>query len=640
MENKKRQVDHSNKFTLKTILVAIFFVGLIVALAVYIYSYPKATIRLYNDEGVLEETVKKYKGSKLRLQDLPEIYKTGHSFTYWSYDEAGYDVVVNNTPLDEDEYDFYGHFERNTYTVDYYIQKYTSDAETDIEYELFYTDHVLYADDFTVPTGVDENTGKLTALLADRVGYTFSGWSTSIDYEEAIENNESIRVFNGGETYNYQDSKHLQLYAIWKKDSYAIKLNTGVSYKTYNAVEIEELMPNRDYIIYDNGGVNLYYAIDKNRNFIIQNDKIDTRETGGISSASIKYLDYFQTAVTPFDNYTLPENIIVGAEEYDFKGWYLSNNFEDNMTVNQSLQVEVDQSTRIPYLKGAGNKRVVNAVEVAPVNGIRQFVFNIYSKWERRSYTVSLTDEKKALTTTNIEYKVYKYDDNFGKLHTTDIDFAPLMNSFLGKDEFGNDIVGATPKLGLDYRANVTVLGSTIPYKFMSWLDSTNEEEYYYWTQSIGEADTESGLPLRYDTTYENAIYRHMTSGDITMQATWAQMYEIVYAKSYKNQTTKYNSGVYAIVGEVVDLFSYSYMQSLGGRAAQVSTATATQTHKGWVSYGNAKQVTHKADDIPTLHSDVEHCFHTVTAKDLRQQDLNAVNNFFMFFNYFEDITA
>ena len=63
MENNlKKPVDHSNKFTLKVILIAIFFVGLIVALAVYIYSFPRAVIRLYNDEGVLEETVEKEKG--------------------------------------------------------------------------------------------------------------------------------------------------------------------------------------------------------------------------------------------------------------------------------------------------------------------------------------------------------------------------------------------------------------------------------------------------------------------------------------------------------------------------------------------------------------------------------------------------
>ena len=89
MDKLRKPVDHSNKFTLKVILIAIFFVSLIVGLAIYIYSYPRATIRLYNDEGVLEKTVRKYKGSKLRLQDLPEIYKTGHSFTSWTYDEDG-----------------------------------------------------------------------------------------------------------------------------------------------------------------------------------------------------------------------------------------------------------------------------------------------------------------------------------------------------------------------------------------------------------------------------------------------------------------------------------------------------------------------------------------------------------------------
>ena len=636
MENNlKKPVDHSNKFTLKVILIAIFFVGLIVALAVYIYSYPRAVIRLYNDEGVLEKTVEKYKGSKLRLQDLPEIYKTGHSFTYWSYDEAGYDMVINNTPLDEDEYNFYGHFERNTYKIDYYIQKYTSDAETDIEYELFVADSVLYAEDFTVPTGIDEDTGKLTDLLADRVGYTFSGWSTSIDYEEAIENNESIRVFKGGQTYNYQDSEHLQLYAIWKKDSYAIRLNTGVNYKTYNAVEIEELIANRDYITYTDGEIKLYYAIDRYGNFVVQNNKIDTRETDGISSASIKYLDYFQAAVSQFENYTLPEDIMIGASEYDFKGWYLSNNFEDNMTVNQSLQVEVDEVTRIPYLKGAGNKRVVNAVEVSPVNGIRQFVFNIYSKWERRKYTVSLTDEKKALTSSAIEYEVYKYDEHYGKLHVTDIDFTPLMNSFLGKDAMGNDIANATKLLGLDYRANVSVMGVTTPYKFIGWSQAETEDRYYYWTQVEGDKDTETGLLKEYKTVYDNPIYTHNTSGDVTMIAEWAQMYEIVYTKKYNNQNTKYNSGVYAIIGEVVDLYSYAKMQEFGGKAANIVSVTPGQEHKGWISFSNAKQVSGKADDVPTLVSEIGHCFYTLTEKDLRNQtSITAANNFFMFFNY------
>ena len=641
MENNiKKPVDHSNKFTLKVIIIAILFVSAIVALAVYIYSYPRATIRLYNDEGVLEETVKKYKGSKLRLQDLPEIYKTGHSFTYWSYDANGYDEVMDNTPLDQDEYDFYGHFERNTYTVTYYIQKYTNDAETDIEYQEYTKTEVLYADEFVVPTGIDESTGKLTALLADRVGYTFNGWSTSVEYEDAIANNESIRVFKGGETYSYQDSENLQLYAIWSKDVYSIKLNTGVTYKTYSAVEIGELILNRDYIIYDNGGINMYFAIDRNGDYVIQNDTVDNRTENGINTASVKYLDYFQLAISRFDEYTLPADIIVGASEYDFKGWYLTNTFEDNMTTNQTLQVEVDPATRIPYLKGAGGKKIVNAVEVAPVNGVKQYVFNIYSKWVRRSYTVTLKDTKKVLTTdSGIPYKVYKYDDNYGKLYNTDINFVPLMNNYLGKDEEGNDIVGATKILGDDYRADVTVMNLTTPYKFVGWTEQETLAKYYNWTQVI-EADTTTGLPIAYNTVYDNATYRHETSGDVLMYANWSQMYEICYAKKYTQINSRYASSVYAIIGEVVDLFSSDYMMSLGGKASTVVSIADNLEHLGWTSYSNCREVSKKQYDTPTLFTEVGHCFYQLTQADLRNQtDITATNNFFVFLNYTEEIT-
>lgn len=633
MDKLRKPVDHSNKFTLKVILIAIFFVSLIVGLAIYIYSYPRATIRLYNDEGVLEKTVRKYKGSKLRLQDLPEIYKTGHSFTSWTYDEDGDYKVLDGLVLDQDEYDFYGHFQRNLYTVTYYIQKYTSDAETDITYEEFDKTEVYYADNFTVPTGIDEDTGKLTALLADRVGYTFNGWSTSVEYEDAIANNETIRVFKGGQSYNYQDSENLQLYAIWSKDVYAIKLNTGVSYKTYSSTEITDLIENRDYVVFDNNGVNLYFAIDRYGKYIIQNDKIDTRETGGISSAKVKYLDYFQPAVEPFTNYTLPDNIIVGASEYDFQGWYLSNTFEDNMTTNQALQVDVDEGTRIPYLKGSGGKRVVNAVEVAPIDGVRQFVFNIYSKWVRRSYNVTLTDSKKVLTDT-MEYEVYKYDDNYGRLYLTDINFVPLMNNYLGKDEYGVDIPGATKVLADNYRADVSVMNVSTPYKFIGWTDNVTLAKYYTWTQTV-ETNGDTGLAERWVTEYINTTYRHETSGDVTMSANWAQMYEIFYAKKFTNITTRYESDVYAIIGEVVDLYTASFMLGLGGKAAQIVSTTESQEHLGWIANSNAKEVTKKADDVPTLVAENGHCFYTLTEKDLRNQNnIAAANNYFIFYNY------
>ena len=635
MGKVRKPADHSNKFTIKVILIAIFFVSAIVGLAIYIYSYPRATIRLYNDEQVLEKTVQKYKGSKLRLQDLPEIYKTGHSFTYWSLDPSGYEEVQNGISLDQDEYDFYGHFERNTYTITYYIQKYTNEVESDITYEPYFVDHVLYADDYVVPTGIDETTGKLTALLSDRVGYTFNGWSTSIEYEDSIANNEEIRVFEGGKTYNYQDSTNLNLYAIWSKDRYAVRLNTGVNYKTYSLAEIEayHLAENIHYKVYNNNGINLYFAIDKYGDYVISNTIVDDSSREGISSLQVKYLDPFQTVLSGYQDYTLSNNMFTGASEYDFKGWYLSNSFEDEMTTQQALEVNVDPTTRIPYLKDSSGKKIVSAVEVEPIDGIRQFEFHVYSKWVRRHYTVSLMDNKKVLTTDGIKYTVYKYDDTYGKLYNTDINFTPLMNSYLGKDDSGNDVEGATITLQPDYSVKIQQMNMATPFKFVSWLDSANSNEYYKFTQAV-ETDSESGLPIAYHTEYVGTIYRHETSGDITMSASWSQMYEILYYKKYASNT-RYSSGIYAIVGEYVDLHSAEALKELGGTAASIVSVTATQRHAGWIAHSNTSAQSGKQYDTPTLHSDVGHCFYQLTEKDFRKI---STNSYFAFYSYIVNI--
>ena len=634
MEKKQKVVDHSNKFTIKVILVAIFFVSLVVGLAIYIYTFPRTTIYLYNDEGVFQKKYEKYLGSTLKLNEVPEIYKKGHSFTKWSLDDMSGVQVRDGMKLENDEYHFYGHFEKNTYTVSYYIQVRGEDDKV-YDYEPYYSESIVYIERFTTPTGIEESTGQLTNLLSDRVGYTFNGWSTGIDYEESIANNEDIEVFESGREYLYDYDVDLKLYAIWSKNVYDVTLNTGIRYKTYSELEAGALTEGVDYVRYVAGeDTTIYYAIDSAGNYVIQNDTIDTQDV------SIKYLDEFQLALAPYQEYTLAPNTCIGQEEYDFMGWYLTNDFELDKTTRQALVVDVDKDSRIPYLRTSSGQRVIDAEYIGTVDGVDKYGFNVYSKWVRRSYEVSLTDSKKRLTSSPIKYTVYKYDDLYGKLYNTDIHLAPIMNMYLGVDEEGHALDGVTPLLASDYSftENMTMRR----YKFVGWTDGTTFEDYYSWGQEK-ETDPDLGVDCAYHTVYSRTTYRHTISECTTLNASWKQQYEILYRKP--TGFSKYESGVYAIVGEIVYLNTLLDMERITNNATNqndrgafnIVKPAANQEFAGWVpqskNTGNIK--------TPIAFNEVGYAFYQLTEADLSDQiDLTKYNNQFTFYSNFRTIQS
>ena len=307
------------------------------------------------------------------------------------------------------------------------------------------------------------------------------------------------------------------------------------------------------------------------------------------------------------------------------------------MTTRQSIQVDVDEESRVPYLKDAYGNKLVEATSIGIVDGEEKFEFNIYSKWIRRSYTVNLVDDRGVLTSSEIKYKVYKYDEGFGKLYTTKINLTPLMDNYI-----------TNSTLGLDHSALIRVSDADIRFKFMKWVDVSTLDSYYQWYQPAIEDlefnesyvpaedeevnhniyTTPEAYPTGYPTIYIDCEYNHTTSTDTTLIATWQQMYQICYRK--KTGIARYDSGVYAIPGEIVRLFSNSEMLSLSGQSTTIVSPPSQYVFRGWVPHST------KVTNIPIDMID-DYYFYQVSEADLINQNLiTASNNTFAFYSHFE----
>lgn len=163
---------------------------------------PKVTFYLENEnDDFVERFVSYPDNSLLELPGSPE--RVGYTFDNWYTQPNGQgEIFTTETVVTEDFY-IYAHWNINTYSIHFNGNEHNS-GTTPQEIYISYEGSVY----------LPGNIGNL-----DKIGHTFSGWSTVIDGDaEFIE----------GDLFNI-DSSDVTLYAVWSPNSYSLSFSNSGS---------------------------------------------------------------------------------------------------------------------------------------------------------------------------------------------------------------------------------------------------------------------------------------------------------------------------------------------------------------------------------------------------------------------------
>ena len=303
-----------------------------------------------------------------------------------------------------DALSLYATYSRNSYTITYHIQVYNEDAEQEgytSNMPGYYTRTELFGETIRLPYGtVGDNYGaELLPELRDRVGYHFAGWTTKVAEEEVITASD---IYNAGGDFVIP-AGDVDLYAYWEKNESEVVAHTG------NEYVMDGLTP----------------EVDGNGKFIIKNNRVQEVK-------ALKYLDAISN-VTSSITATLGEQdglVVDGVnledyKEYEFKGWYLDENFTIPANAKYTARVNVVDGVEIPYLEYVddyGNVSIVDSV----LSGEGKYQFHLYSKWERKSYTISFSNNHSGSNGKLDPITIYKYDDHYGKFYTHTINLKEV----------------------------------------------------------------------------------------------------------------------------------------------------------------------------------------------------------------------
>lgn len=528
---QRESTERKNLF-IKTIVLVILLLLSFLATILYVFAYPKTTVVLYNAEYQVAMSFDVKKHSKLK--NLPKLNRPGYTFREW-VDENGY-KHDEERDLTEDELRLYPVYDKNQYTITYHVQVLNPltgefDYRQDVAGCMPETEY--FNEKVQLPTGRDKD-DNLLPEFKKRLGNSFVGWATKVFDEDAVVNyvlavenpnvyaevtladKSVVIIYKPGAQFSIP-AGDVDLFAIWEKNRYTVELYSGNEYQ------------------FDGG--NTMPTKDANGKFIIRNNRIH-------SLASIRYLDYLSKLTDAYMDITLDSSLDGdGAEEYDFLGWYLDPEFTIKAS-DYMMEVRVSLDD-VPYLRYKDGNEVKSYNSHLNENG--EYVFRLYSKWERHAYTITF-DKNTNRSNSKIEpIKIYKYDDNYGRFYNegssgnytnvSDFNYANMHSGV-----YYNYIDLSDVDITTDSFKNSNGNGS---YRFMGWTTRSNASEkdnvwYYQWTQnqdkSVGYANSIE---------YTNKTYRHTISEDITLYAQWSKVYTVTFADSYSfNKKTFTQSGV------------------------------------------------------------------------------------------------
>lgn len=507
---EERSSSERKNLLIKTISIVILMLLALLSSILYIFAYPKTKVILYdNDYRVLRAfEVKKYS----KLTTLPDAEKEGYTFQYWTYENG--DILDPTKELDSDTLSLYAVYNVNSYRVTYHVQvinPVTGKYEYKEDVQGCLPQTYEFGQTFRLPTGKDSS-GNYIEEFAARKGHTFVGWTT----KAYTEDDPQKQVYNAGGEF-IVPAGNIDLYAHWEKNKYEVVLHTGIEYQFENGIPVKDI----------------------NNKFIIKNNQEEAVRP------EIKYLDYLSGLTSRYENITLNEERDgLGAEEYDFRGWYLDPDYIVKAD-DYNVEVNVDDEG-VPYFKYLDENKQEKKVYAVETDGYYQF--HLYSKWERRAYNLTFNKNTNRSNGKIDPIQVYKYDDLYGKYYNTEV--------FTRQGQLNGDYYHTLDLSNLEVTTEA-FLNSNKNYRFIGWTtrsdaSKTDNVWYYQWTQS---KEIEQS-------TYINKVYKHEVSQNVTLYAQWSRVYTITFADNTTvNKKTFVKEG---IEGEWFNLPSSSYIADLG----------------------------------------------------------------------------
>ena len=537
-----RSSTERKNLIIKTLIIVVLLLVAFLSTVIYIFAYPKTTVTLHDDATTSYKVLSQFKVKKYsKLGELASHEKSGYTFLYWAYEDES--IFNPNAELDMDALSLYATYSRNSYTITYHIQVYNEDAEQEgytSNKPGYHTRTELFGETIRLPYGTvgDQLGASLLPELQDRVGYHFAGWTTKVAEEEVITASD---VYNAGGDF-VVPAGDVDLYAYWEKNEYEVVTHTGNQYE----MEADGLTPKKD----DNG------------NFIIKNNRVQEVK-------ALKYLDAISNVTTSV-NATLGDEdglVVDGVniedyKEYEFKGWYLDENFTIPANAKYTARVNVVNGVEIPYLEYVddyGNVSTVNSV----LSGEGKYQFHLYSKWERKSYTITFNNNHSGSNGKLDPITIYKYDDHYGKFYLHTIDLKEVTTQ--------------------DY------LNSNKGYKFFAWSTTAQAtdpacETYYQWLQDPISYDA-NGSIIESKPYYDFFTYRHEISEDKTFYTLWSRIRSVTFYQ--KNGSNRFNGASFVVEGIAKEWFKlpgtdYVVNKSTGATIGSSWTINDYQYFAGW----------------------------------------------------------
>ena len=148
----------------------------------------------------------------------------------------------------------------------------------------------------------------------------------------------------------------------------------------------------------------------------------------------------------------------------------------------------------VPYLEYVDDYGTVYTVDSVLSDDGTKYQFHLYSKWERKSYTVTFNNNHSGSNGKLDPITIYKYDDHYGKFYYHTIDLKAVTTS--------------------------KYLSSNKGYQFFAWSTTAQATDpdcvtYYQWLQDPISYDA-NGSIIESDPYYDFFTYRHEVSEDRT----------------------------------------------------------------------------------------------------------------------------
>ncbi|MCI5497080.1 MAG: InlB B-repeat-containing protein, partial [Firmicutes bacterium] len=570
---EERESTERKSLLIRTILIIILLLLSLLSTILYVYLYPKTTVNLYIDSGAdwSEGAPKPYSSFSVKryskLSSLPGVEKTGYTFDYWSQDGFEGEEFDLNTELNKEVINLYANYHPNQYVITYWVRDFT--AGSNAPWKIYQQQTKEYYTQIDLVTGRDSQNNLLPEFVG-RSGFTFYGWTLENRNEDDPELEKYLYIPNSGIEYIYKTPGDMNLYAYFKKNTYDVNLHTGIKY------ELDETGKPRK---------------DANNKYIIKNASSDTRDA--VFTDNVRYMDSLGLVAERHKNMTLGVEVYVcslgldfdnlsqkqldlyrnEANEYAFKGWYLDQDYTIAID-DHELILYVDAVTGVPFYECYidGVRKVVRAVQKTGADGNPEYdndgnpkyIFDIYSKWERKCYEVNFNKNTIKANAYQVE-SIHLYKVNFDEDGNA-MGFGKYYNdglfTYQGYTDGGHYCKVNLANLDVvsdDFRNGITDSGGKPTYRLIGWTDSANLRNnenvawYAKWTQVPWNRDTVAGSEINGklatgEISYENQVYTQTSSDDVTLYAQWSQIYNIKFA--YDRGSNQKNFVWQGIAGE------------------------------------------------------------------------------------------